>query len=143
MGKWLGSNKPPAGADEWIGFLDRGVKLEGTLELMGTFRIDGEVKGTVRCKERLIIGENGRVEGEVESSVVSVSGKVQGTVKGTQRVEILPSGSVEGEVHTSCLVIEAGGVIDGRCHMKAQAKPAPAAAPKPVPLAAHASSSSG
>ena len=61
MGKWLGSNKPPAGADEWIGFLDRGVKLEGTLELAGTFRIDGEVKGTVRCKERLIVGENGRL----------------------------------------------------------------------------------
>lgn len=138
MGKWLGSNKPPAGAEDWIGFLDRGVKLEGTLELMGTFRIDGEVKGTVRCKERLIIGENGRVEGEIESGVVSVSGRIQGIVRGTQRVEILPSGSVEGEVHTTCLVIEAGGVIDGRCHMKAQPKGATAAA-RPMPLAAQAS----
>lgn len=138
MGKWLGSNKPPAGAEDWIGFLDRGVKLEGTLELMGTFRIDGEVKGTVRCKERLIIGENGRVEGEIEAGVVSVAGRIQGTVRGTQRVEILPSGSVEGEVHTTCLVIEAGGVIDGRCHMKAQPKGATAAA-RPMPLAAQAS----
>jgi hypothetical protein len=43
MGKWLGTNKPPDGADEWIGFLDQGVKLEGTLELTGTFRVDGEV----------------------------------------------------------------------------------------------------
>ncbi len=142
MGKWLGSNKPPAGAEDWIGFLDRGVKLEGTLELMGTFRIDGEVKGTVRCKERLIIGENGRVEGEIESGVVSVAGRIQGTVRGTQRVEILPSGSVEGEVHTTCLVIEAGGLIDGRCHMKAQPKGATAAA-RPLPLAAQASGTGG
>jgi cytoskeletal protein CcmA (bactofilin family) len=140
MAKWLGANKPPAGAEDWIGFLDRGVKLEGTLELMGTFRIDGEVRGKVRCKERLIVGESGRLEGEVEGAIVSVSGKIHGTVRGTQRVEILPSGQIEGEVHTSCLVIEAGGVIEGRCHMKAEPKPATAA--RPVALTAQPSGSS-
>ena len=132
MGKWLGSNKPPAGSDEWIGFLDRGVKLEGTLELAGTFRVDGEVKGTVRCKERLIVGENGRLEGEIEGSLISVSGKIKGTVRATNRVELLPSGVIEGEVHTPCLVIEAGGVLEGRCHMKADAKPS--AVPQPLGL---------
>jgi len=132
----LGSNKPPAGSDEWIGFLDRGVRLEGTLELAGTFRVDGEVKGTIRCKERLIVGENGQVQGEIESTTVSVAGKVRGKLHGTNRVEILASGVVEGEVHTPCLVIEAGGVLEGRCHMKAEA--AGAAAPSPaVPLPAH------
>lgn len=136
--KWLGSNKPPAGAEEWIGFLDRGVKLEGLLELAGTFRIDGEVKGTVRCKERLIVGENGRVEGEVVSAVVSVAGKVHGKVNGLSRVEILPTGMVEGEIYTPCLVIEAGGVIEGRCHMRAEAKPARVSV-QPLPLSAQPS----
>ena len=140
MGKWLGSNKPPAGSEEWIGFLDRGVKLEGTLELAGTFRIDGEVKGTVRCKERLIVGENGRLEGEIECTIVSVAGKINGKLSGSNRVEILPSGVVEGEVHTPCLVIEAGGVLEGRCHMRAETKAAHA--PKPLPLAAQFSGSS-
>jgi cytoskeletal protein CcmA (bactofilin family) len=140
MGKWLGSNKPPAGSEEWIGFLDRGVKLEGTLELAGTFRIDGEVKGTVRCKERLIVGENGYLEGEIECTIVSVAGKINGKVTGSNRVEILPSGVVEGEVHTPCLVIEAGGVLEGRCHMRAETKAAPA--PKPIPLTAQFSGSS-
>jgi len=78
----------------------------------------------------------------VESAVISVSGKIHGAVRGTQRVEILASGQVEGEVHTSCLVIEAGGVIEGRCHMKAEPKPAAAGAPRPIPLAAQPSGSS-
>lgn len=129
MVKWLGTNKPPAGSEEWIGFLDRGVKLEGTLELSGTFRVDGEVKGTVRCKERLIVGETGRLEGEIEVAVISVAGKVNGKLTATNRVEVLPSGVVEGEVHTPCLVMEAGGVLEGRCHMRAQPKPAPARQP--------------
>lgn len=121
MGKWLGSKKHPE-ADEWIGFLDRGVKLEGTLELAGTFRIDGEVKGTVRCQERLLVGENALVEGEVEGVHISVAGKIRGTVRSTNRVEVHPSGVIEGEVHTPCLVMEAGGVLEGRCYMKADAQ---------------------
>src|SRR3990167_2141237 len=132
MGKWLGSNKPPAGADEWIGFLDRGVKLEGTLELAGTFRVDGEVKGTVRCKERLIVGENGLLEGEIEGSLISVSGKIKGTVRATNRVELLPSGVIEGEVHPPCLVIEAGGGLESPCPTKAPANPS--AVPQPLGL---------
>lgn len=141
MGKWLGSNKPPTGADEWIGFLDQGVKLEGTLDLGGTFRVDGEINGTVRCKEQLIVGESGRLEGEVEAALVSVSGKIKGTVRGTTRVELLASGTIEGEVQTPCLVIEAGGVLEGRCHMKAEAQPVQAH--QPVALRAQPSGSSG
>ncbi len=135
--KWMGSSKAPAGAEDWIGFLDKGVRLEGTLELAGTFRIDGEVRGTVRSKERLIVGEGGRVEGEIVAALVSVAGKVHGKVNGLTRVEILPTGSVEGEVHTPCLVIEAGGVIEGRCHMRAETKPA--RAPQAMPIPAHSS----
>ncbi len=136
MGKWLGANKP-AGADEWIGFLDQGVVLEGTLELAGTFRIDGTVKGIIRCKDRLIVGESARLEGEIESAIVSVAGRINGTVRGTNRVEILPSGVVEGDVDTPTLVIEAGGVLEGRCRMRAEAKvetaKKPLGMPEPVP----------
>jgi cytoskeletal protein CcmA (bactofilin family) len=138
--KWMGSNKAPAGAEDWIGFLDKGVKLEGTLELAGTFRIDGEIRGAVRSKERVIIGPDGRVEGEVIAAIVTVSGKVNGKVNGLNRVEIQPTGQVEGEVFTPCLVMEAGGVIEGRCHMRAETKPA--RAPQPLPVPAHAGSSS-
>ncbi len=42
--KWFGKGEQGE-AGEWIGFLDKGVKLEGTLELSGTFRIDAAVKG--------------------------------------------------------------------------------------------------
>lgn len=140
MGKWLPSGKPE-GANDWIGFLDRGVKLEGTLDLAGTFRVDGEVTGTIRCKDRLIVGENAKVEGEIDSAIVSVAGKINGKIHGKNRVEILASGLVEGEIHTPTLVIEAGGVLEGRCHMRAETQPAksknPLGVPEPAPGGAH------
>ncbi len=122
--KFFSSRVPEAGrpkdGDDWIGFLDRGVSLEGTLNLSGTFRIDGHVKGTVRCEQTLVLGEKADVEGEIEAEQVSVSGHFRGTIRAKTRVEILAKGVVSGEVHTPSLVIEVGGVLEGRCHMLAE-----------------------
>ena len=116
---------------EWIGFLDKGVKLEGTLELTGTFRIDAEVKGTLISQQSLILGANARVEGQIEGNHVIVGGRFEGVIFAKGRVEIQSKGVVTGEIHTPCLVIEAGGIFDGRCHMLASAE-APKALTIPV-----------
>ena len=122
--KFFSSSAPdpsrPKDSDDWIGFLDRGVLLEGTLNLSGTFRIDGNVKGTIRCEQTLVLGEKAEVEGEIEADQVSVSGRFHGTVRAKTRVEILAKGVVNGELHTPSLVIEPGGVLEGRCHMLAE-----------------------
>ncbi len=124
MGKLFGSKEPEVAevTNESISLLHKEDRLEGTLEVAGKFRIECEVKGTVRCKKQLIVGESARIEGEVEATIVTVAGKISGNVHGTDRVEILPSGSVEGDVHTPSLVIQLGGVLEGRCHMRGEIK---------------------
>ncbi len=123
-----GRSKQPGG-DEWIGFLDKGVKLEGTLELSGTFRLDGQVKGNIISAQSLILGEGARVEGQIEGNHVIVSGRFDGVIFAKGRVEIQAKGVVTGEIHAPCLVIEPGGIFDGRCHMLASAQ-----ATKPVTI---------
>lgn len=110
---------------EWIGFLDQGVKLEGILELSGTFRIDGTVRGNITCLDTLILGEKADVDGQIDATAVSVAGKFTGTIHAKNRVDILPTGTVVGEVHTPCLVMEPGGKLDGRCHMLKVGEAAP------------------
>ena len=134
--KWSDRDKQHEAGD-WIGFLDKGVKLEGTLELSGTFRIDAEVKGTLISKQSLILGENARVEGQIEGNHVVVGGRFEGVILAKGLVEIQPKGVVTGEIHTPCLVIEAGGIFDGRCHMLASAE-APKALTIPVRAASPA-----
>lgn len=102
---------------EWTGFLDQGVRVEGKLEFPGTFRINGHVKGTLLSEQTLILGEDARVEGQIEGDHVSIAGRFEGTIFAKGRVEIHAKGIVTGEIHTPCLVIEPGGVFDGRCHM--------------------------
>ena len=122
-GKWFGKGEPGE-AGEWIGFLDKGVKLEGTLELTGTFRIDAIVKGNIISGQSLIIGENGKVEGQIEGNHVVVGGRFDGIIMAKGRVEIQAKGVVTGEIHSPCLVIEPGGIFDGRCHMLGSSEPA-------------------
>ncbi len=114
--KWSGSSKSGSG-EEWTGFIDQGVTLEGTLTVKGTFRIDGNVKGNVISEQTLILGENAKVEGQIEGNRVVISGRYDGVIFAKGRVEIQPKGVVTGEVHSPCLVIDPGGIFDGRCHM--------------------------
>ncbi len=132
--KWSGKNTAPDAGD-WIGFLDKGVKLEGTIELAGTFRIDGQVKGTIISQHSLMLGENAQVEGQIEGNHIVVGGKFDGVIFSKGRVEIQPKGVVTGEVHTPCLVIEPGGILDGRCHMLSASE-----APKPLAIPVRAAS---
>jgi cytoskeletal protein CcmA (bactofilin family) len=83
----------------------------------GASIIDGEVKGTVRSKDRLILGENARIEGEIECAFLSVAGRLTGNIRCSSRLEILQSGMIQGDVHTPCLVMEEGAILEGRCHM--------------------------
>lgn len=102
---------------EFTGFLDKGVRFEGTFEASGVFRIDGQVKGTLLSSHSLILGEDARVEGQIEGNHVVISGKFDGVILAKGRVEIQAKGVVTGEIHSPCLVIEPGGIFDGRCHM--------------------------
>jgi len=116
--KWPSSSKNGS-SEEWTGFIDQGVSLEGTLTLTGTFRIDGRVKGNIISEQTVILGENAKVEGQIEGNRVVISGHFDGVIFARGRVEIQPKGVVTGEVHSPCLVIDPGGIFDGRCHMLA------------------------
>jgi len=134
--KWPSSSKNGS-SEEWTGFIDQGVSLEGTLTLTGTFRIDGHVKGNIISEQTVILGENAKVEGQIEGNRVVISGHFDGVIFARGRVEIQPKGVVTGEVHSPCLVIDPGGIFDGRCHMLA-ASDASAGVTIPIRAVGHA-----
>jgi cytoskeletal protein CcmA (bactofilin family) len=107
---------------EWSGFLDRTVRFEGTLEFSGTLRIEAQVKGNILSNQTLVLGEGAKVEGQIEGNQVIIAGRFDGVIFAKGRVEIQARGVVSGEIHSPCLVIEPGGIFDGRCHMAASSQ---------------------
>ena len=102
---------------EWSGFLEQGVRLEGKLEVPGTFRIDSQLRGTITSNETLILGENSSVEGEIDGNAITIAGKFEGKIQARGKVEIQSKAMVAAEIQTPCLIIEPGAMVDGRCHI--------------------------
>src|SRR5256884_3184006 len=102
--KWPASSKNST-SEEWTGFIDQGVTLEGTLTVTGTFRIDGNVKGNIISEQTVILGEGAKVEGQIEGNRVVMSARFDGAIFAKGRVEIAAKGVVTAEAHSPCMVI--------------------------------------
>ena len=104
---------------ELNGFLDAGSRIEGHLSFQATFRIDGQLTGSVSSKGDLIVGRDSSVEGEIEVRRLFVSGKVRGSVRAA-RIEIADGARVEADVETPVLLIDEGAHFQGHCSMESE-----------------------
>jgi cytoskeletal protein CcmA (bactofilin family) len=94
-----------------------GTEITGEIKSAGDIRIDGKLKGNINIKGRLVIGNSGIVEGEINCANCDVSGKISGKVNVTDLFSLKSTAVVEGEVTTKKLAIEPGAVFTVTCKM--------------------------
>ena len=107
------------------GFLVEGTEIDGEVRFTDELRIDGKISGRILSSQgRLIVGENGVVNADIEVGSATIGGAISGTLSAAQRVEILSTGRVSGDIFTPALIIEEGAIFEGRCEMAAAASAA-------------------
>jgi cytoskeletal protein CcmA (bactofilin family) len=108
-------SKKPGETPQVGGMLGEGVVVEGTLTFSQTFRVDGEFKGKISRSDRLVVGEKGKVSGEIDVNALVVYGRVEGTVKVKSTLEVHPKGRLVGDLEmlTPALSVMEGGFIEG------------------------------
>ncbi len=89
--------------------------VTGTLESIGTIRVDGRFEGDIITKSDLVVGESGQVHGKVKARNVTVAGLIKGDLEVSGKLELVPTAVVEGEARMSLLVVEEGAVFQGNC----------------------------
>jgi cytoskeletal protein CcmA (bactofilin family) len=99
-----------------------GTRIEGTVSSDSNIRIDGEVKGNVQTKGRLVIGPNGKIKGEVTCQNAEVEGSVNGKIMVEDLLSLKSSARLDGEIFTSKLAIDPGATFTGSCHMGSKVK---------------------
>lgn len=110
------------------GFLDKDTRIEGDLSFTGSFRIDGNFKGTINSDSILIVGENGNVEADINVGYLIINGEVKGTIRAGEKVEINANGRVIGTVMTPKLMVEEGAYLETHCQTTDEISP-----PEPQP----------
>ncbi len=91
--------------------------FKGELTSKGTVRIDGTFEGIINA-DWIIIGESGKVKGDINSRGIVIGGRVEGTVNSKEAIEIKHKAQVVGELYTAKLSISEGAIFDGKSCMK-------------------------
>jgi len=98
------------------GFFDQDTSFSGDLVFKGSFRIDGNFKGTVDSDSMLIIGDTGSVEAEIKVGYIIINGEFKGSIQATDKVEIHEHGRVTGTITAPKLQVEDGAYLEVTCH---------------------------
>lgn len=108
------AGEAPVGSATIIG---AGTTITGDVISSGDIRIDGTLVGNVKSKARVLIGQDGIVEGDVMGQNADITGKVTGSVKVQELLQLRGKSVVAGEIYTGKLEVEPTASFNGSCHM--------------------------
>jgi len=94
--------------------IGRTLVIKGEVSGAEALYIDGRIEGKITLSDnRVTIGRNGSVQGNITAREVVVMGKVNGNLDCSDRVDIRSEGSVTGDVSTVRISVEDGAVLKG------------------------------
>ncbi len=100
-----------------LGFIGKGMTVEGRLTFSDTVKIDGTFKGEIDSSGTLVIGEGGYVNGQIKVGSAVITGEFKGTLDATDRVELKSPAKLFGDIRTPNLIIGEGVVFEGNSVM--------------------------
>jgi cytoskeletal protein CcmA (bactofilin family) len=103
-------------------FMGAETFFEGKLTYTGAVRLDGRFKGVIRSDDMLIVGETGRIDGEIHVGITIIQGEVVGNVYGKERVELHHPGRMIGNITAPVVIMDEGAIFEGNCKMKEKKK---------------------
>jgi len=100
--------------------ISNGVKIEGKVSSSGNIRVDGEIQGDITSQSSVTVGENGKVNGQINAENITVGGLVTGIVKAKEKLVLESKANLNGDLFTKILVVESGAKFDGKSKMGIQ-----------------------
>ena len=100
-----------------INLISNGTEIIGDIKSTGDIRIDGSLTGNLNTKEKVVIGQTGKVNGEIICKNSEISGIIEGRVIVNQLLNLKASSKILGDIVTSKLSIEPGAIFSGTCKM--------------------------
>ena len=88
--------------------------FQGTLSVQGSLRVDGTLEGSVDNARQVIVGEGGKIVGDVTGNTVVCGGDIEGNVC-AEMLEVLAKASIKGDIRAQKMIVEEGGQIEGMC----------------------------
>lgn len=102
---------------ERLNRLVEGTKIVGDIFSESNLRIDGEVQGNISTAAKVVVGENGSINGNLTCQEADIEGKVNGNLSIEGLLILRDTSKILGDIQTSKLHVEEGAVFVGSCKM--------------------------
>ena len=103
--------------DQAINIISEGTLIKGDISASGDIRIDGELVGKINAKGRLVIGPQGKVDGEINCNNIEISGYIKGKITVSELLTMKTSARIYGDIIAGKLSVEPGSLFTGSCSM--------------------------
>ena len=106
-----------------INLIANGTTIDGNITSNGDIRVDGTLKGTLKTKGKVIVGDSGMISGEVSCKNFEVEGSIDGKVFVSELLSLRAKSKLTGEITTNKLAIDPGAHFTGKCDMTTSVQP--------------------
>lgn len=98
--------------------LGAATRLEGTLHVDESVRIDGKLEGNLEQADGnsrwIIIGSGGEIHGDIRAQNISIAGKVIGNIIASESIELINGCEVRGNITHKSITVEPGASVHGQ-----------------------------
>lgn len=109
------------GASAGNTLIGAGTTIKGDLISNGDVRIDGTLIGNISGSSKVLIGQEGVVQGDIEGQQADIQGKVTGKLHIRELLNLRGDAIIRGNIHAGKLQIEPSVTFNGQCHMGKEA----------------------
>ena len=98
--------------------IGKGTNIEGTVNIEGATRIDGNVNGKLISNDVITVGPTGVVKAEIRAKAIIVGGRIEGNLIASEKVELQAKSELLGDITSKSLLVEHGDIFHGNSKMK-------------------------
>ena len=100
-----------------INIIGIGTKITGDVNSNGDIRVDGSLTGKLITKGKVVIGETGKVKGEINCKNSDVEGSIEGKITVSELLSLKTKARIHGDIIATKLAVEPGCQFTGNCDM--------------------------
>lgn len=106
-----------SGSPDRLNSLAEGTSITGDIRLTSNFRLDGEINGNVHAESKVVIGENGQLNGNLYCTEADIEGTIVGDLKVEGLLILREKSNITGTIKAPRLHLEDGAQFSGSCEM--------------------------
>ena len=101
--------------------IEKSTTIKGEIQSDADIRIDGILEGSVKTKGKVVIGKDGRVEGQIECANADIEGTLKGNLLVVETLALKSTSNIEGELIIGKLIVDAGAIFNATVSMRGAA----------------------